>query len=74
VLSVRAESVEECFDWLTMRAVRWEAEFAQLARNYALLVGKEDAETLPVNVDWEEAERLPGSESRVLRVGHSCST
>lgn len=70
VLSVRAESVEECFDWLTMRAVRWEAEFARLARNYALLLGKEDAGTLPAEVDWDEAERLPGSESRVLCVGH----
>jgi 16S rRNA (guanine527-N7)-methyltransferase len=74
VLSVRAESVEERFDWLTMRAVRWEAEFVRLARNYALLLGKEDAATLPVDVDWDAAEHLPGSESRVLRIGHSCST
>jgi 16S rRNA (guanine(527)-N(7))-methyltransferase RsmG len=74
VLSMRAESVEEHFDWLTMRAVRWEPEFVRLARNYALLLGKDDAGRLPVDVIWDEAEALAGSESRVLRVGHLCST
>jgi 16S rRNA (guanine(527)-N(7))-methyltransferase RsmG len=74
VLSVRAESIEERFDWLTMRAVRWESGFLRLARNYALLLGKDDSETLSTEVEWEDAEHLPGSESRVLRIGHSCST
>jgi 16S rRNA (guanine(527)-N(7))-methyltransferase RsmG len=69
VLSVRAESVEERFDWMTMRAVRWEAEFIRLAHNFALLLGKEDAEALPTEIAWDEAERLPGSKSRVLRLG-----
>jgi 16S rRNA (guanine(527)-N(7))-methyltransferase RsmG len=71
VLSVRAESVTESFDWLTMRAVRWEPEFARLARNYALLVGEEDAATLKGDVEWLPSEPLPGAESRVLLIGRN---
>jgi len=71
VLSVRAESVDERYDWLTMRAVRWDTVFARLADHYALLLGEEDAAKLPRGIHWTQTERLPGSEARVLCMGHN---
>lgn len=71
VLSVRAESVRDRFDWLTMRAVRWQTAFSGLASHYALLLGVEDAAKLPRDFDWMQTEPLPGSDARVLCIGHN---
>jgi 16S rRNA (guanine(527)-N(7))-methyltransferase RsmG len=71
VLSVRADSVQDRFDWLTMRAVRWEAAFAGLACHYALLLGVEDAAKLPGDLNGTQTEPLPGSNARVLCIGHN---
>ncbi len=70
VLALRAESIDEHFDWLTLRAVRWEREFARLASHYALLIGERDAGRLPGGIAWLPPERLPGSLARVLCIGH----
>jgi len=72
VLTARAESIGDEFDWLTMRAVRWEKSFSRLARHFALLVGEEDAGKLPSDtISWEPVERLEGAEARVLVIGHN---
>lgn len=72
VISARAESVSEKFEWLTMRAVRWENKFADLADHFALLLGEEDAGKLSsATISWQPMERLPGSEARVLLIGHN---
>jgi len=69
VLALRAESLDERFDWLTLRAVRWETEFERLASHYALLIGEAGLGRLPGGVAWSSPERLPGSLARVLCIG-----
>lgn len=71
VLAVRAEAVREQFDWLTMRAVRWDPALARLAGAYALLLGEDDAKQLSNEISWASIEHLPGAEARVLCIGHN---
>jgi len=71
ILPVRAETVQEQFDWLTMRAVKWNSALANLASAYALLLGEEDAEELSSAISWDLIERLPGTGARVLCIGHN---
>ena len=71
VLAVRAEDVQERFDWAISRAVS-AADLApvlcKLARNVALLTGGDEPE-IP-GFSWEAPIELPGARNRYLRIGH----
>jgi 16S rRNA (guanine527-N7)-methyltransferase len=67
----RAEELKEEFDWVSLRAVRWEKRFARLGKSFALLVSDRDLEEIQgtKGMAWEEPVRLPGSEHGILLLG-----
>jgi 16S rRNA (guanine527-N7)-methyltransferase len=77
VVSQRAETVREEFDWVISRAVNPNGVVSlipRLARRIALLTGSEDAGQLSKgHIAWEAPIPLPWGEKRVLLIGE-CST
>jgi 16S rRNA (guanine527-N7)-methyltransferase len=71
VLALRAEVIKETFDWVTLRAVRWEMGFARLGRSFALLLSDMglDRPGTSIEVSWQDPIRLPGSDHGVLLLG-----
>ena len=71
VLALRAEVIMETFDWVTLRAVRWEMGFARLGRSFALLLSDMglDRPGNSTEVSWQDPIRLPGSDHGVLLLG-----
>jgi len=73
VLARRAEDVDERFDWIISRAVRYEevrSAMQKLAPNAALLTGDVSPKDLP-GYNWEEPIRLPWGERRLLYVSRT---
>jgi 16S rRNA (guanine527-N7)-methyltransferase len=70
VLAQRAEDVQEKFDWVMSRAVRYEdisKTMLKLAPNAALLTGEATESDLP-GYDWQNPIRLPWGQYRLLYV------
>jgi len=67
----RAEQMQGGFDWVTLRAVRWEDSFARLGRRFALLVGEDDAPRITRRPDilWDAPLNLPGTLRGLLLLG-----
>lgn len=71
VLSKRAETVGEQFDWATSRAVSYEdlaPTLKVIAANADLLTGVEEPPP-EMGFDWERATALPWGRQRFLRTG-----
>jgi 16S rRNA (guanine527-N7)-methyltransferase len=73
VVAKRAEDVEEGFDWVVSRAVRY-ADIAgalqKLGRNAELLTGEVGAAAMD-GFEWREPIRLPWGERRYLWIGRN---
>ena len=69
----RAEELRGEFDWVTLRAVRWEESFGRLGERFVLLVSDKDAESIRGSggVVWGEEVRLPESEHGILLFGQT---
>ena len=76
VLARRAEDVDENFDWVISRAVRYDEirkAMQVLAPNAALLTGDVASVDLP-GYDWQDPIRLPWGEHRLLYVSRGTKT
>jgi 16S rRNA (guanine527-N7)-methyltransferase len=74
VLNARAETLEEHFDWVAMRAVApapLVPRLAELTPNLALLVTHQAVAELQHNteISWQPPQLLPWSQGRVLLIG-----
>ncbi len=72
VLAKRAADVEERFDWVVSRAVRYAdiaADLKRMGRNAEVLTGEVRPEEMTGFV-WLEPVRLPWGERRYLWIGH----
>ncbi len=74
VFPCRAERLEERFDWVVSRAVRWRQVLRigiRLGYRLGLLAGEADAEQMRgvAGVCWDAPVRLPWGERRVFLVG-----
>ena len=72
VLAVRAEGLEETFDWVVSRAVSYEdltPVLQKVGRNAELLSGGEEPPGL-AGWSWEAPVALPWGKQRFLRIGH----
>ena len=74
VLNARAETLEDEYDWVAMRAVAPALllpRLTKLARNLALLVTHQAVAELQHNTEirWESPHPLPWSQGRVLLIG-----
>jgi len=71
VISKRAEDVQDAFEWVVSRAVRYSdiaGVLQKLGRNAELLTGEVRAADLP-GFEWREPIRLPWGERRYLWIG-----
>jgi len=76
VVAVRAERVDDTFDHVVSRAVRYHDlrdTLKKLAPNADLLTGAESPPD-PLGFAWESPIPLPLSKQRFLRLGHRCFT
>ncbi|HLY18693.1 MAG TPA: 16S rRNA (guanine(527)-N(7))-methyltransferase RsmG [Bryobacteraceae bacterium] len=72
VIARRAEDIEDRFDWVVSRAVRYSeiaAALKKLGQRAELLTGEVLASDL-IGFEWEEPIRLPWGERRYLWIGH----
>ena len=73
VLAIRADKVEEKFDWVVSRAVSYDdlaVALPRLALSAALLTGTEEPPS-EWAYEWETAIAVPGGMARFLRIGRS---
>ncbi len=67
----RAEAVQDSFEWVVSRAVRWQDVVRIAGRSVALLVGADDAAAAGSDnrLRWQPPELLPWGQRRVLLIG-----
>jgi 16S rRNA (guanine(527)-N(7))-methyltransferase RsmG len=73
VLPLRADDVEDRFDWVVSRAVKYRdvaQALKRLASNAEILTGEVRQSELP-GFDWQEPIRLPWGQHKLLWIGRS---